>query len=73
MSGSFGYLHLGAALVVGAIIGAVLVLIMPSFAGSYDECMLKEMKGQPQTSFQSAHRVCDRRYPDNPFHEMLKR
>jgi hypothetical protein len=59
---SFGYLHLLLASIAGAFVGAVLMSMMP-WTGSFDECFLREMRGQRLVATQSAIAVCRQRYP----------
>lgn len=48
-------------LVIGLAIGIVVAVRSPP--ETYDECMLKQMRGQPRTMMGSAHTVCSERHP----------
>jgi hypothetical protein len=64
MAPPFGYWHLGAAALLGFVIGAGLMTKWPLFE-TYDECVLREMRGQPATVYMAwAVRVCVQRHPD---------
>ena len=45
--------------VVAAVIGGAWYLMQP---GTYDECMLAEMRGQAQAMYSTVHKVCARRF-----------
>ena len=67
MAPPFGYWHLGAVallgLVIGAVIGTALMAKWPLFE-TYDECIVREMRGQPSAISFSAVRVCLARHPE---------
>jgi hypothetical protein len=59
----FGYLHLLLTAIAGAVVGVVLWQMIP-WTGSYEECMLREMRGQATSSIYTASTVCRRRHPE---------
>jgi hypothetical protein len=72
---SFGYLHLLLAAIAGAVVGAVVVGAVlwqsssgsgSSGSGSLEECVLREMRGQPAESISYAHELCRRRLVGQP-------
>ena len=66
MGRSFGYPHLLFAVIVSAMIGAGLLAViwLIGSPGSYDECMLEQMRGQStEAASFNAHNVCRKRYP----------
>jgi hypothetical protein len=63
MAGNFGYVHLAVAIIAGLAIGAALMAFLPR-SGSYDECMLQQMRGQPPSSFRNAFAVCRAQFPE---------
>jgi hypothetical protein len=60
---SFGYLHVLLAAIAGAVVGVVLWQMIP-WTGSFDECYLREMRGQSLASSQFAFELCRRRFPE---------
>jgi hypothetical protein len=59
MSRRFGYLHL----IVAAIIGGVLVVAVMQFLTpqeSYNECLVREMRGQAPVMFLTAIDICSK-------------
>jgi hypothetical protein len=45
------------------VIGAIVVMVLLK-TGSYDQCMLDAMRGQPQSTISNAYNLCRERYPE---------
>jgi hypothetical protein len=72
---SFGYLHLLLAAIAGTVICAVVMVLMPQAGslsdGAFEECVLREMRGQPSTAAQVTEPLCYRRHPECVSQNML--
>jgi hypothetical protein len=61
MARRFGYFHLAAALIVGLAVGVTVGVFFP-FLGSFEECFVKEMRGQPAGMIPSVYVLCRQRH-----------
>jgi hypothetical protein len=61
MARRFGYFHLVAAVIVGLAAGVTLMKFVP-FLGSFEECFVKEMRGQPAGMIPTVYVLCRQRH-----------
>jgi len=82
MTRRFGYFHLVAALVVGVALGIGLMRLLPyfkksggpwedwipasKFEAAINECLVKEMRGQPSNMIATVYSVCAERNEGKP-------
>jgi hypothetical protein len=60
MARRFGYVHVVAAILVGIAAGISLMMFVP-FLGTFEECIVKEMRGQPASMIPTVYVLCRQR------------